>query len=260
MKKTLIALVACAALAATLAIAGCNPGGSGGNGGNGNGGSGNDPTPSPTPSPDPAPVLSVTVSDLYRNTGTYKDPAGDEIFYVYVLPKVTGPDTDYIFDINMFVQKKNKELVDPALTAMENGDSPAYVDVEYQAQAVGNMITLLFTWSNQYDGITEYQVWLIKADGTKAENAELFAAKDVTEEQVLDKVRATLESIVEKPSAEHGDFGAMVKEAYDKTMSSDNINGHLPFYVNDEGHLAVAATVYTIAGAGWKTFFLDLGF
>ncbi len=259
MKKTLIALVACAALAATLAIAGCNPGGSGGNG---NGGSGNDPapTPSPTPSPDPAPVLSVTVSDLYRNTGTYKDPAGYEIFYAYVLPKVTGPDTDYIFDINMFVQKKNKELVDPALTAMENGDSPAYVDVEYQAQAVGNMITLLFTWRNQYDGITEYQVWLIKADGTKAENAELFAAKGVTEEQVLAKLRETLEAFVEKPGDAPGDMEALVKEAYDKTMSSDNINGHLPFYVNDEGHLAVAVTMYTIAGAGWKTLFLDLGF
>ncbi|MBQ3386006.1 MAG: hypothetical protein IJG53_01650 [Eggerthellaceae bacterium] len=259
MKKTLIALVACAALAATLAIAGCNPGGSGGSGGN-------EPTPSPTPtptpspSPDPAPVQSVTVSDLFRQTGVYKDPAGYEITFAYVLPKVTGPDTDYIFDINMFVQKKNKQFVDPALTAMANGESPAYVDVEYQAQAVGNMITLLFTWSNQYDGITEYQVWLIKADGTKAENAELFAAKGVTEEQVLAKLRETLESIVEKPSAAHGDMEALVKEAYDKTMSSDNINGHLPFYVNDEGHLAVAATVYTIAGAGWKTFFLDLGF
>ena len=107
MKKTLIALVACAALAATLAIAGCTPGG---NGNGGNGGSGNDPapTPSPTPSPDPAPVLSVTVSDLYRNTGIYKDPAGYDINFVYVLPKVTGPDTDYIFDINMFVQKKKQ--------------------------------------------------------------------------------------------------------------------------------------------------------
>ena len=261
MKKQLIALAAGLALVAALGLAACDGGsGNGGNGGNG----GADPTPTPgtdpTPAPSPEPVKSVTVSDRFNYTGVYKDPAGYEITFVYITPKVEGPDTDYIFDINMFVQKLTQEKIEPAVEAMERGESPAYVDVEYQAKAIGNMISMVMTWRNQYDGFIEYQTWLIKADGTKAENADLFAAKGVTEEQVLAKVREQLDAIVEHPGDAQDDFAAMVKEAYDKTMSDDNINGHMPYYINDEGHLAVVATVYTIAGAGWKIYFLDLGF
>ena len=52
----------------------------------------------------------------------------------------------------------------------------------------------------------------------------------------------------------------MAQAAYDKTFSADHINGHMPYYINDEGHLAVVATVYTVAGAGHKTYLLDLGY
>ena len=269
MKKQLIALAAAAALVAVLGLAACD----GGNG-NGNGG-GNDPqpTPAPTPSTDPTPnpqpgadptptpdVKSVTVSDLYRYTGVYKDPAGYEITFVYLTPDVEGPDTDYIFDIKMFVQKLTREKIDPSIEAMERGDSPGYVDVEYQAQAIGNMITLLMTWRNQYDRFIEYQVWVIKADGTMAENSELFAAKGVTEEQVLAKVRESVKPLLDSPDGDYGDLTDLVKEAYEKTMSDANINGHLPFYINDEGHLAVVVKVYSIAGAAYYNNFLDLGF
>ena len=211
-------------------------------------------------------TTTVKVTDLFRETGTYRDPDVGEITYVFALPKVTGPDTDYIFDINMFVAKKNRDLVGPALTAKEQGGPMGYFDVEYQSQTVGSLVSILMTWRNLYDGITEYQTWLIRSDGTRAENSALFAAKGVTKEQVLAKVREQLGALVQKPDYEAikqmagKEMADMAMEAYEQTFSDDNINSHMPYYINDEGHLAVVATVYTIAGAGWKTYFLDLGF
>ena len=255
MKKHLIALAAGVALVATLGLAACT----GGNGGNDPQPT-PDPTPAPSPDPTPTPTTSVTVSDLYNYTGVYKDPSGTELVFVFILPKVEGPDTDYIYDINSFVAQKKTDFVDPAVDTMQKGGSPGYFDVEYQAKAIGNMISMIMTWRNQYDNVIGYQTWLIKADGTKAETADLFAAKGVTEEQVLAKVREQIAAFVQTTDGIPADMAAMVQEAYDKTMSEDNINGHMPYYINDEGHLAVAATVYTIAGAGKKVYFLDLGF
>ena len=41
-----------------------------------------------------------TVTDLFRSAGTYKDATGMTLTYSFSLPKVDGPDTDYIYEIN----------------------------------------------------------------------------------------------------------------------------------------------------------------
>lgn len=264
MKKiTAAALIACSALLA-LGLAGCIVPGNGGNGG-GNGGT--DPTPAvyPTPEPSPTPTLSVTVEDDYSYSGIYKDPDFGEIPFAFVLPKVTGPDTDYIAEINTFIAKLRQDA-ESSRQYMEAGNGMGYVSIEYQAHAVEDMISIIFTWRNAYENDTNFKTFLIKADGTKAENTALFAAKGVTADQVLAKVREQLEAIdgpfdydaiVAMAGKEMAD---LAKEANDKTFSDANISTHMPFYINDEGRLAVAATYYTIAGAGHKTYFLDLGF
>lgn len=269
-KTTAAALIACSALLA-LGLAGCivpNSGGSSGDSGNGSNGGSADPasTVDPTPDPTPAtPTVSVTVAEDYVYTGIYNDPYLGEVAFSFVLPTVTGPDTDYIAEINAF-SASLREKAEASRQFMESGQGLGYVSIEYQAHAVDDMISLIFTWRNPYDNITEYKTFLVKADGTKAENTALFAAKGVSADQVLAKVREQLEAaggsfdydaVLAGAGKEMAD---MAKEAYDKTFSDTNINTHMPFYINDEGHLAVVATYYTIAGAGFKTYILDLGF
>ncbi len=261
MKKTIIALLAALALAATVALAACVPGGGGGNGGN-------DPTPTPSTDPTPSPeVKSVTVSELFKYSGIYKDPYQGEVVFSFLTPKVEGPDTDYIFDINAVVQKATKEYIDPTIAAMEKGDGIGWNSVEYEAHVVGNMISMCMRWSGIMDkSMFGFETWLIKPDGTKAENSELFAAKGVTEAQVIAKVRDQLGNLVQKPDYDaiaqtNGkDMADMAMDVYNKTFSDANINGHLGYYINDEGHLAVIVKVYSVADAEYYYRILDLGF
>lgn len=229
-----------------------------------------DPTPTPVPNQDPTPapepVKSVTVSPDYSYSGTFKDSFGTTYTFSYKLPKIDGPDTDYIAKIQSTINALRTEKIDPGVQSMEIGREPGWNKVEYEAQAAGNIITLLFTWSNPYDNLPEYRLFVIKADGTMGENSELFAAKGVTADKVLAKVRellaekvggndyAAIEATLGK------EFADEARAAEEKTLSDSNINTHMPFYINSEGHLAVVATAYTAAGAGIKLYFFDLGF
>ena len=249
-------MVAAAALA--LCLCGCITGGSDTDNGNGNGSGNNNGTDNANTTP----TTSVTVSDLTRTTGVYKDPNGDQIPFAYALPKVDGPDTDYIFGINDFVAQVDKDYVQTSLDAMQQGGYLGWPTVDYQAHAIGNMISVCLYWQGYFTRSDfGFQTWLIKADGTKAENAELFAAKGVTEAQVLAKVReqlpepdyATIEASAGKEMVQ------MVKDAYEKTISDANINGHLGFYLNGDGHLEVIVKEYSVAGAECYYKTLDLG-
>ena len=276
MKTNRILLTVAAALAAFVlgaCLVACDGGGNGG----GNGG-GQTPTPTPVPSqtpsgtdpasdPTPAtsPTKAVTVTDLFRFQGTYKDPNGYDIHYSYVLPKVDGPDTDYIYDINAKVAAMNDDYVQPAIKDMEKGRSLGWGKVEYVSGTAGSITTIMMTWSNAYDNIPLYATWIIGPDGRQAEASELFAAKGVTSDQVLEKVRELLGELATNDydaieQALGKEFADETRECDEKTMSDANINTHMPYYINEDGHLAVVAIHYVVAGGGLKVYFFDLGF
>ena len=227
------------------------------------------PTPTPTPAPDSVPALApekaVTVTDLFRSSGTYKDATGMTITYSYSLPKVDGPDTDYIYEINAAMAAAQKDYVDPSLSAMQRGESIGWGHVEYTAGKAGDITTIMLVRSNAYDNLPLYDTWIIGIDGRQAETTELFAAKQVTADQVLAKIREMLSEYtsndydaIEKALGK--EFADETRACDEKTLSDENINTHMPYFINEDGHLCVVATTYVVAGAGFKVRVLDLGF
>lgn len=245
-----IALTALAATAVVAALAACTKG---------------DPAPAPTPTPDPDPVKNeVTVQDAICTTVT-TTVDGNEYIYTYVIPEVTCTvQSPFVKEIQQTLDTIEATMVEPAIEALQAKDEPGIVSVDYTAKAVGDIISICVTIINNYDGIPSYYVWNVKADGTQATDAELLAAKGVTQDQYVAKITDTLGYFIngnyeELENTVGKDMADEVRRADQKTLSEDNIKA-TPLYVNDEGHLAAIAKVFTIAGAGYKVYFLDLGF
>lgn len=242
--KKLLTILAVAVLAAVLAVgmAACN-------------GGGKDPKPG---------TQSVTVSDGYGYGGIMTTADGREVIFAYSLPEITGSDSDYIYGINQELAQIKKDYVDPGVAAIQRGEEPGWPSVCYTARPVGNIVSIMLDMQNMYTNIPDYRIWNIKADGTQATNAELLAAKGVSEADFLAKVKDTLIALNDFDynqvmQAAGKDMADEMQAAYNRTLSEENINIHMPIYINDEGHLAVIAKSYTIAGAGYVIRYLDLG-
>ncbi len=234
-----------------------DPGNSGTTGNGGNSGY------NPGGTADPGGIWEpVVITSGYEESGVYNDPNYGELDYYYQLPYVEGPLTQYIEDINKMVSNIHAEIVMPSLDAMQKGEAIGRPEVAYVVGKAGDITSLLIATYSMYSGDTTYWAWLIGPDGERATNAELFAAYGTNTAVVLDSVRTSTADFLgdfdydEAVKMYGSDFANDIRDAREKTLSSDNINADMTFYLDEWGFLYAVVTVHTAAGAGEELYFI----
>ena len=194
----------------------------------------------------------IKVTDLCAYAGRHLCGSYYE-YYSYRLPKVSGPDTAYLREINAKAQEIYDRQVKPALEAMEGTDSLYCFCVSYKYAVNGGIHSLLITCDSDW-GETYYWCFNFDSAGNKVENADVLKAAGLTEARFVEAARAYL--------AERTDLSEYFlddgwKDYQTRTISDENCNAAMPMVLLPGGNLCFIATIYSVAGAEQYDYALE---
>ncbi len=212
------------------------------------------PAATPAPTEAPAPAVPIEVGNYCDIAGVHAMvDNGSSEYFSFVLPEVSGPDTDYLRALNEAVEDIYDEYVEPALDAMEEQDDlPRYCTC-YQ-YAVNDGIHSLFITCDSDWGEDLYWCFNFDDAGNEVKNADILKAAGMAETVFVKSVRGFFTDMTDL--AEYFEDDGW-KELQEKTIADDNCNADLPMVLLPNGNLCFIGTIYTPAGAGVYDYALE---
>ena len=215
------------------------------------------PKPAETPAPTAAPVIEtpaptaapaeIEVTELCSMHGRLANESGFMEYYSYSLPQVSGPDTDYLRQLNEDMEAVYEaHVLDAAETVKEYGYLPCYSACFLHGETDG-IHSLLVTCDSDW-GAEYYWCYNFDEKGNEVDNAALLKAAGLTAEQFVERVRAYLADATDL--SEYFDDDDGWKTLQEQTLAKNNCNADMPMVLLPDGNLGFIAHIYTPAGAG----------
>ena len=212
------------------------------------------PAATPAPTEAPAPAVPIEVGNYCDIAGVHAMvDSGSNEYFSFVLPEVSGPDTDYIRALNEEVQGIYDEYVTPALDAMESDGYLSNYCTCYQYAVNGGIHSLLITCDTDW-GEDYYWCYNFDDAGNKVENAEVLKAAGMTEAGFVSAARDFLTDWTDLSEYFTDDSW---KEYQEQTIADDNCNAAMPMVLQPDGSLCFISKIYSPAGAGVYDYALE---
>ena len=202
-------------------------------------------SPVPQATERPAPEAEIEVTELCHEAGTLTLSAGYNDCFSFILPRVSGPDTPYLKELNDTVQGIYDEYVAPTLEEMQNEDSLSHYCACYTYAEREGIHSLLVTCDTDWG---EDYYWCFNFDdyGEAVENESVLRAAGLTPEGFLAGAREYLTDYTDLSEYFDDDW----KELQEQTLDEENLNADMPMVLTEDGALCFIATIFTPAGAG----------
>ena len=219
--------------------------------------SGETDTPSTEPMPavtDPEKIYDNSlIGETYSEEGSYTDEFDETTNYRYHVPYLLDTTRDAT-SINSRIMADFGSLAEEQLNDMESGYSIGYLDILWDAYWHDSVVFLVISCNTNYDGSTFYGVYSYDfASGKEVSKDEILSMAGTDQKEFLDAMATAageqyLDQYGELPDEYKDEF---YYNQYNWTISDENINMNLQFFLDDSGRLAVATPIASIAGANW---------
>lgn len=212
-----------------------------------------DTEPETAPETEPARVYDNSlIGESYAEDGTYTDDFGYESNYSYHVPFLLASTPD-AQAINTRITKDFGTVVAEQLNDMENNYSMMYFDILWDAYWHDSVVFLVIHSTSDW-GFTNYGVYCY----------DFAAEKELSKDEILEMAGLSRQKFLDAMTAAAGEeyvnqYAELPEdykdEFYDRqynwTVSAENINMDLQFYLDDSGRLTVVTPIGSIAGADW---------
>ena len=163
--------------------------------------------------------MPIEVTDFCDIAGVHamKESVSNE-YFSFVLPEVSGPDTDYLRALNKAVESIYDEYVKPALDEMEKEDYLPRYCTYYQYAVNGGIHSLFITCDSDWG---EDLYWCFNFDdaGNEVKNADVLKAAGMSEAGFVAAAKAFLTDYTDELASSH--FITL----YGHPFTVDQVNG-----------------------------------
>ena len=191
----------------------------------------------------------IRIEDLCNYEGEYTC-GNSKYTYVYRLPFVDGPHTNYLTDINAKMESYKVGLVAEELRNMEFGCSLISIDIHYEYEQYKEITSLRVSLSNDW-GQNFYNFYNFDSKGEKVPNAQIFKMCGISSMQFVERAKELLTEMSKSYNNSN--------EYLEMTIAPENCNENLPMCIID-GELCFVGTVCCEAGAGAYDELFKTGF
>ena len=186
--------------------------------------------------------------DALNEQGTYQDELGTIKSYSYVLPALRAEGTE-AEALNAQILEDCAEALEDLRAAVEENRDPMYDSVFYNAFRSGDTVSFLLTMDTGVNDVVVYRAYSFNTEtGKILTGADLLTLNGYTEQDFCDAAIAAVSDYFEETWSAFAEDEFYTVQ-YRKSLSADAFGSFLPLFLNDEGELCFAATVYGLVGA-----------
>lgn len=208
-----------------------------------------------TEKPVPEKAKKIAITELYSEEGEGTSGDGFTYNYFFHVPQIED-DTPDAAAINQEIASIYGETAKNCLESIQNKEIPYCSNVEYECFRSGDVLSLVLKYAYFYDGFEGYTVYSYDTEkGVRLTNEDILRMQNMTEADCLTALRrAAAKDFDDAYHSGWGDMEDIYSGSYQElrswTLSEQNLNLDLPFYLSD-GVLHVIAPIGSIAGAGY---------
>ena len=189
--------------------------------------------------------------------GTYTDADGKQQKYSYCLPFIYDADGfPELLAINEDIDQYFGQAAWDDTANAENGGEVFHTEINY-ITGEWNGIQSLMIWSRTIQDRTFVAAYNYDVNTNKRlSTAEVVKRLGLSEKEFLDALQAAAETFFMEENAGHAD-DTRYDEALNWTLSSEAVNMDRPVFVDDNGELAVAACIGSLADEDYWNYQAD---